>query len=248
MKYLNLSGGAARCALLAVAFAAAAPDGCLADEGDGATSPAPSAPVGPTAPAPRPMLLGTPAVPILSLNGQATTLGMSVSTPSLRDSVGRSRTERMSRAFATELQDEGLRNRRFGLYANIPEQFPQLLEDSYIERRQAELAESVIGRAVEAALSEGFFGNRKTESRMSVRPMFAVAEHGIKVDASPAWSYRVTGPHGGVRVDIPLTPSSIRLHAFRDLKGTDRTPLRMGAGLVIDPFDEEIRMGISFQF
>ncbi len=234
--------GAAGSALLAVAFCAAA-SGCLAQAAapaPGSVSPPMAGRVGLRAP--------SSPTPLTVSPDTAGGLDLTVSTPPARQPVSLTRGERMKRAFATELRDVSIRDRRAGLYGNIPDAFPQLLEDSLIERRQAELAESVLGRAVEAALTEGFFAGRRHESRMGIRPAFAVVDHGLRVDASPSWSYRVTGPHGGFRVEVPLTPSGIRMHAFRDLKGTDRTPLRMGAGLVIDPFDEEVRAGISFQF
>ena len=159
-----------------------------------------------------------------------------------------SRSDRMKRAFAAELREEAIRSRRASLYATIPSELPELLEDDFIREQQSRVAESVLCDAVEAAVSEGFFQGRFHTSTLSVRPLVAVADHGVRVDASPSWSYRVRAPRGGFSVDVPLTPSSIRLHAYRDLKGTDRSAMRLGGGLLIDPFDQEIRAGISLQF
>lgn len=158
------------------------------------------------------------------------------------------RSDRMKRAFEAELREEAIRSRRAALYATIPSELPELLEDDYIRKQQSRVAESVIGDAFEAAVSEGFFKDRFHESKFSVRPLVAARDHGLRIDASPSWTYRVSAPRGGFRVDVPLTPSSIRLHAYKDLQGTNRRELRFGAGLLIDPFDEEVRAGFSFQF
>lgn len=158
------------------------------------------------------------------------------------------RQDRMKRAFEAELREEAITSRRAALYATIPAELPELLEDDYIREQQSRVAESVLCDAVEAALSEGFFEGRYKQSKLTVRPLVAVAEHGMRVDASPSWSYRVRAPRSGFSLDVPLTPSSVRLHAYRDLKGTDKTPMRLGGGVLVDPFDQEIRAGISLQF
>lgn len=159
-----------------------------------------------------------------------------------------SRGERMKRAFETELREETIRSRRASLYATIPSELPELLEDDYIRKQQERVAESVIGDAFEAALSEGFFRGRSHESKLSIRPLFAEREHGMRIDASPSWTYRVRSERTGFRVDVPMTPTAIRLHGYRELKGTDRTDMRFGAGLLLDPWDEEVRIGFSLQF
>lgn len=158
------------------------------------------------------------------------------------------RAQVMGRAFTRELRDETIRSRRAALYATIPEELPQLLEDDYIREQRADVAESAILGATEAALGVAIFGERAADSRVTFRPTFAVADHGMALDATPAWAYRIRGPHGGFRFEAPMTASSFRIHAYRDLRGTNRTPLRLGSSLVMDPWDDSVRAAISFSF
>ena len=224
---------------LVAALALATP--CIAEEAPAAPAPA----TAPGAPA-RPMLrLRPPSTLRLELRNREDLLpgaGLAGAT------LPATRTVRMKQAFAAELRKEAIESRRASLYATIPTELPELLEDDWIRKQQERVAESVIGDAVEAALSEGFFGGRHHQSTLSIRPVVAAAEHGLKVDGTPSWSYRIRAPRGGFSVDVPLTPSSVRLHAYRDLRGSNRREMRLGGGLLIDPFDEEIRAGVSLQF
>ena len=158
------------------------------------------------------------------------------------------RAQVMGRAFTRELRDETVRSRRAALYATIPEELPQLLDDDFIRQQRSEVAESAILSASEAALGVAIFGERAADSRVTFRPTFAIADHGMDIDATPAWAYRIRGPHGGFRFEAPVTASSFRIHAYRDLRGTDRTPLRLGSSLIVDPWDDSVRAAISFSF
>jgi hypothetical protein len=250
-RSLNLAWSASpRLGLLALGLLAhGAP--CRSQEPAPAPVPA-SAPVAAATPAPRPVGSVRPALRLRPSHSLGLQLRNTEGSGSERGVEGATlpatRGDRMKSAFAAELRREAIESRRAALYATIPTELPELLEDDWIRRQQQRVAESVIGDAVEAAVSEGFFGGRHHQSKVSIRPMVAAAQHGLKVDASPSWSYRIRAPRGGFSVDVPLTPSSIRLHAYKDLHGTDRREMRLGAGLLLDPFDEEIRAGISLQF
>jgi hypothetical protein len=108
----------------------------------------------------------------------------------------------------------------------------------------------VHGRAIQAAFSQAFVGDVHTSHGFKVTPTLtrATVKSGMHVDASPSWTWRRTTSHSGLRFDIPLTPDSLRLHAWRDLRGTNRTPVRFGSGVSVDPFDQSIHAGINLEF
>ena len=152
------------------------------------------------------------------------------------------------RAFADEMRDEALSSRRAGLYANIPEDFPQLLDDDHIRRMRAGVAENVIGGAFETAVGVAFFGKVQHQHSVTLRPTVATVAHGIEIAASPSWTWRRIAPRSGLRVDVPMTPNAIRLNAWKELKGTDRSACRLGAGVSVDPFDDSVRAGMTLEF
>ena len=155
---------------------------------------------------------------------------------------------RPSDALRQELSKRALDSRRAQLYGNFTDDMPELLEDDFIRREQARAAESVIGSAVEKALMVAFQGGVRHESSVTFRPEFTTVEHGFKVDASPTWSYKVRALRSGIRFDLPLTPRPLRVQAWRDLRGTDRTPLRLGGGITLDPFDHSVRCSVTLEF
>jgi hypothetical protein len=151
-------------------------------------------------------------------------------------------------AFRLELREETLESRRAQVYGNLPD-LPELLEDDYILKERSRAAESIMGSAVEKAFVVAFQGGRRHETSVSVRPQFTtMVDHGFRVDATPSWSYKVTGVRSGLRFDVPLTPRAVRLHAWRELNGTNRSPQRLGGGISLDPFDQSLRCGLSFEF
>ena len=152
------------------------------------------------------------------------------------------------RAFADEMRDEALSSRRAGLYANIPDDFPQLLDDDHIRRMRAGVAESVIGGAFETAVGVAFFGKVQHQHSVTLRPTVTTVAQGIQIDASPSWTWRRIAPRSGVRIDVPMTPNAIRFNAWKELKGTDHSARRLGGGISIDPFDDSIRAGMTLEF
>ena len=150
-------------------------------------------------------------------------------------------------AMRDELRKDALDSRRAQVFGNLPD-MPELLNDDFVLRERSRAAESIMGSAVEKAFAVAFQGRLRHEAVVSVRPEFSTVDHGFKVDASPSWSYKVVGPRTGMRLDIPLTPRSFRLHAWRELRGTDRNPQRLGAGISVDPFDQSVRCGMTLEF
>jgi hypothetical protein len=161
-----------------------------------------------------------------------------------------SRGERVRIAVETTLHDEAAYSRRMGVVGGIDTNlFPELAEDTWITDQRSDAAESVITSAIETACDVAFFDGKRRSQGIVLRPTVAVRDHGVRIDASPGWSYRVTAARSGFRIELPFIPtSSVRLHAYHDLKGTDRGAQRIGFGLNIDPFDQAVRAGISFQF
>lgn len=242
-----------RSAVLALSALLVTAVACCAqsDEAPAAGTPA-ATPALPHAPSVRPSPLRLrPTTPVASMTARWSvnrTEGAPADAGATTPLETRSRTQRMELAFAAEMREEALTSRRAALYASIPQDLPQLLEDDYIRDQRSRVAQSVIGDAVEAAVSEGFFGGKHTQQAVTFRPVFATAEHGFKIDASPSWSYRVRSERSGLKVDVPLIPGSLRVNAYRDLSISDRAPMRLGGGILIDPFDSEVRAGISLQF
>lgn len=149
--------------------------------------------------------------------------------------------------FAAELQGQTLRSRGASVYGNLTEDMAELLDDNTVGRQRSRAARSIIGNTVGAAIGFAFHGEDEQPST-TVRPDFAVVKKGIQFDASPEWTFRRVGPRTGLRIGLPLTPDAFRLKCWRDLRGTDRNPMRLGAGISIDPFDRTIRCGMSFEF
>jgi len=215
---------------------------------DSATSLKPLPATPPPAPAATPEAPRKPRLPLaLEARWSNTSMDAERYSPPFRLT---SRGERVRVAVETTLHDETLRSRRMNiagaLDANL---FPELAEDSWVLDQRSDAAESVISSAIETACDVAFFGGKRSSQGLVLRPTVAVREQGVSVAASPSWSYRVTGPRGGFRVELPFIPtSSLRLHAYHDLRGKDRFAQRIGFGLNVDPFDEEVRAGLSFQF
>lgn len=154
---------------------------------------------------------------------------------------------RPTEAMRDQLRKDALESRRAQVFGNLPD-MPELLDDDFVLRERSRAAESIMGSVVEKAFAVAFQGDVRHEASVSVRPAFSTVDHGFKVDASPSWSYKVVGSRTGMRLDIPLTPRSFRLHAWRELRGTDRNPQRLGAGVSVDPFDQSIRCGMTLEF
>lgn len=154
---------------------------------------------------------------------------------------------RPSEAMAADLRKKVLESQRVQLYGNLSD-MREFLDDDFMSRERSRAAESVMGSVVEKALAVAFTGGVRHESSLSVQPEFTTVHRGFKVDASPSWSYKVKAHRSSLRLDLPLTPRPIRLQAWRDLRGTDRTAFRLGGGVSLDPFDQSVRCGLSLEF
>ena len=154
---------------------------------------------------------------------------------------------RPSEAMAADLRKKVLESQRVQLYGGLSD-MREFLDDDFMSRERSRAAESVMGSVVEKALAVAFTGGVRHESSVSVQPEFTTVDRGFKVDASPSWSYKVKAHRSSLRLDLPLTPRPIRLQAWRDLRGTDRTAFRLGGGVSLDPFDQSVRCGLSLEF
>jgi hypothetical protein len=154
---------------------------------------------------------------------------------------------RPTEAMNAQLRKDALESRRAQVFGNLPD-MPELLNDDFVLRERSRAAESIMGSAVEKAFAVAFQGGVRHEASVSVRPAFSTVDHGFKVDASPSWSYKVVGARTGMRLDLPLTPRPFRLHAWRELRGTDRNPQRLGGGVSVDLFDQSVRCGLTLEF
>ena len=152
------------------------------------------------------------------------------------------RLHRMAAAFRQELREESLTFRDASPWATVPD---ELLDDVHVREARERAAERILAEAASDAIETLVFGrdpNRKHRVRLA-----SASRTGFDIDGTPSWRIRTGSERTGMRVDVPLTHSALRIRCWRRL-GTERGLDRIAATVALDPWDNEARVAVRLDF
>lgn len=139
-----------------------------------------------------------------------------------------------ARAFASRLRREA-RGIRLSVEGSA---WPLVLRDEAASRLSRErAAERAVRRAVKAALETALHGDAARPVPGAPAPRLRAGWRG------DGWRLVRTGDRTTLRLDLRATGSPVRLGLDRQLSG--RFADRLGAGLSLDPFDQEVRATVT---